>query len=401
MAKLKLLFFIIAFFVYSSIIAQWTAKPSGVNAHLTGVHFPSKNIGFVVSNGGKILKSIDAGETWNTIYSIPNFELRSVYFINEYIGFAVGTKMLKTIDGGSTWNIINLPDQSLIRKIKFITSQVGFFISYAGIFKTIDGGDSWSLKSSANCSSISFPTQNVGYAYSTSLFKTTDGGETWNSLNVSPNIDNTSISSGLFFTTEDIGFFGGNYYSAFTKTLNGGNTWNCITPDCFAGSGNGIESIYFPSKNTGYAVGLGPNDINIQKTSDGGNTWSVQDITLSYLTDVYFTDDNVGFVVGVDGSIFKTENGGSINLSIPPSTINGLKIYPNPTENYLNIDVETNFEPQLNFKLDTILGKNPINNYLYSPSNSIDLSMYPKGVYIYTLLNSDYKIIKTGKIIKD
>ncbi len=398
MKNLKLNLVLITLLIFSISNAQWIAKTTGVNDFLMGVHFPSASVGFVVGISGTILKSTDTGETWNMVYSNTNDSFKSVYFINETVGFAVGNQLLKTTNGGNSWDIAN-SNITDIKKITFTTSQIGFLISSSGLYKTIDGGNNWSLKSSIPCLSMSFPTQNVGYIHgdSNSIFKTTDGGETWLLSTPSANPNNISIVSTLFFTAEDKGYFAGYYYGAFTKTLDGGTNWDCIASDCLNDIGVGIRSIYFPSNEVGYAVYQADN--NVLKTNDGGETWASQNVDSVTLNDVYFTSDNVGFLVGENGQIFKTENGGS--LGIQTSTQSTIKIYPNPTTTNLNIEVESNFMFPLHFELNTILGQNLIDNSLFSNSNTIDLTIYSKGVYVYKLLNSNNDIVKIGKIIKE
>ena len=398
MKNLKLNLVLITLLIFSISNAQWIAKTTGTNDFLMGVHFPSASVGFVVGIGGTILKTTDVGETWNTVYSNTNASFKSVYFINESVGFAVGNNMLKTIDGGNSWLLFQ-PFITDIQEITFITSQIGFLITSTGLYKTIDGGETWTSTFSAPCISISFPSQNVGYLHgdSNSIFKTIDGGETWTLSTPNANPGNISIVSTMFFTAEDKGFFGGYYYGAFTKTLDGGATWNCINTDCQSDIGVGIRSIYFSSATIGYAVCQSQN--NILKTVDGGETWTSQNIAEATLNDVFFIDENVGFIVGSSGEIFKTENGGSLSVStLTPSTI---KIYPNPIVNKLNIALETNFVFPLHFQLSSILGENLIDTDLFSVSNAVDLTSYSKGVYIYKLLNSNKEIIKVGKILKD
>jgi len=398
MKRIELLFVSLVFLTSVTTKAQWVQKTSGTTDFLTGIHFPSPNVGFVVGIGGTILKTTDIGETWNTVYSNTNASFKSVYFINESIGFAVGNNMLKTIDGGNSWLLFQ-PFITDIQDITFTTSQRGFLITSTGLYKTIDGGETWTSTFSAPCMSISFPSQNVGYLHgdSNSIFKTIDGGETWTLSTPNANPGNISIVSTMFFTAEDIGFFGGYYYGAFTKTLDGGAAWNCINTDCQSDIGVGIRSIYFSSATIGYAVCQSQN--NTLKTVDGGETWTSQNIAEATLNDVFFIDENVGFIVGSSGEIFKTENGG--NLSLQTSTQSPIKIYPNPTATNLNIEVESNFMFPLHFELNTILGQNLIDDSLFSTSNAIDLSNFSKGVYVYKLLNSNNDIVKIGKIIKE
>lgn len=398
MKNLKLNLVLITLLIFSISNAQWIAKTTGTNDFLMGVHFPSASVGFVVGIGGTILKTTDLGETWNTVYSNTNISFKSVYFINESVGFAVGNNMLKTIDGGNSWLLFQ-PFITDIQEITFTTSQRGFLSTSTGLYKTIDGGETWTSTFSGPCISISFPSQNVGYLHgdSNSIFKTIDGGETWTLSTPNANPGNISIVSTLFFTAEDKGFFGGYYYGAFTKTLDGGATWNCINTDCQSDIGVGIRSIYFSSATIGYAVCQSQN--NILKTVDGGENWTSQNIAEATLNDVFFIDENVGFVVGSSGEIFKTENGGSLGL--PTLTSGAIKIYPNPIVNKLNIALEANFVLPLHFQLSAILGENLIDTDLLSVSNAIDLTSFSKGVYIYKLLNSNNEIIKVGKILKD
>ncbi len=60
--------------------------------------------------------------------------------------------------------------------------------------------------------------------------------------------------------------------------------------------------------NTGWVVG---SNGTILKTTNGGNWWSVQQSNLSVeLDSVYFIDSLNGWVCGPDGNILKTTNGG-------------------------------------------------------------------------------------------
>jgi len=83
--------------------------------------------------------------------------------------------------------------------------------------------------------------------------------------------------------------------------------WVEINPP---GNGDNYTSVVFPTKDTGYAVGLGG---SIIKTTDGGNNWTLQ-LQLPSIAgpiwDVCFTDANTGFAVGGGSIKLKTTNGG-------------------------------------------------------------------------------------------
>ena len=72
--------------------------------------------------------------------------LNSVCFVSTNIGYAVGLDgvILKTTDAGITWNKVQTSTLNALNKLRFINSNVGFAVGENGtILKTIDGGDNW------------------------------------------------------------------------------------------------------------------------------------------------------------------------------------------------------------------------------------------------------------------
>lgn len=253
----------------------WNSLNSTTNLPIRDICFLNSNNGFAVGGenscvgtgcippGGFILRTQDAGQTWNKIFTPSNkLEITSISFINNLIGFCVGDNVIyKTIDGGQTWTenqIINLGGKMM--KIRFSNNQNGFIAClFDKILKTTDGGNSWQIIS---------PNKNSGY-YSLSLsdginyvsgqgkiLKSVDNGISWYELVNSP-----SDIFDIHFISKDIGYaFGrGNYsggnfgysYGSMYCTDNGGNSWN----------GNGdfkevglIQAVSFPLSNIGYAV---------------------------------------------------------------------------------------------------------------------------------------------------
>lgn len=79
----------------------------------------------------------------------------------------------------------------------------------------------------------------------------------------------------------------------------------------------GLISVYFTSESVGYAVG---EEGVIIKTEDGGFTWESQSSgTTSFLRGIHFVNSTTGFAVGLGGTILKTTNGGQTwtNSSLP------------------------------------------------------------------------------------
>jgi photosystem II stability/assembly factor-like uncharacterized protein len=68
-----------------------------------------------------------------------------------------------------------------------------------------------------------------------------------------------------------------------------------------------FDDIYFISDSTGWAVnGLG----EIYKTSDAGESWTLQLDTTQYLRTIEFIDDHTGFTGSLNGAVYKTSDAG-------------------------------------------------------------------------------------------
>ncbi len=103
--------------------------------------------------------------------------------------------------------------------------------------------------------------------------------------------------------------------SIILKTTDGGDNWirqkksNFLTniiKNVFS-KYSGLFSVFFIDKK-GWIVGA--NGI-VLKTIDGGITWNSQNIqTKNYLLDIFFVNSETGWIVGSEGTIYKTTNSG-------------------------------------------------------------------------------------------
>jgi photosystem II stability/assembly factor-like uncharacterized protein len=71
---------------------------------------------------------------------------------------------------------------------------------------------------------------------------------------------------------------------------------------------NGFKGVYFTSETNGVIVGQNG---MIKRSTDGGKTWTVINSgQTSDLNNVYFIDANTGWAVGTQGIVIKTTDGG-------------------------------------------------------------------------------------------
>jgi|GEM_PF-6111642 len=216
-------------------------------------------------------------QDWEEVFAFePAQSLRSIKFVNELVGYTSGS-----LYNGSTYNI----------------------------HKTTDGGNTWIDQSSGYADGMYF---NDTYVFSEDtvmmcgkegiVIHTTDGGENW--------ISNTVVSDGpqlggISFVGET-GYVAGDYGRIF-KTDNMGESWTEIaSPTNYT-----IHDIYFITKDFGFINGIN----YIGYTKDGGQTWlEPLDFPSPYtdwwLREFSFVNENVGFVCGDGGLVFKTDDGG-------------------------------------------------------------------------------------------
>ena len=140
--------------------------------------------------------------------------------------------------------------------------------------------------------------------------------------------------------------------------------------------------------------------------------WNYFDVSLDSINNVHglnFTStyvvklqqyDNYYFAGGNDGFLFDDINVEStLSTDVNELKRTKIKIYPNPTSNYINISL-SNSNENYNYKLVSIDGKilesenSVMNNYI-----KLDLSNYSQGVYFLNIYDGK-NIISSSKVFK-
>jgi len=295
----------------------WFGLNSGTTNGLNSVHFITTEIGYVSGDGGLMLKTTNAGETWFSQTTPTTKHIWDVFFTSIDTGHAVGGYsnqsyvILKTTDGGDIWNLIQSGSGNTLTDAHFPDPDTGYAVGGDGmIFKTTDGGNNWTLLNSGTnrfLADVYFLDTKTGFTvggnyngWNSVILKTTDGGSTW-SITDYPNID---FLAAVYFTHPDTGYVVGQLDSIL-KTVDGGNSWFKLN----SGTTNNLNSVYFPDSRTGYASG---SNGTIVKTTNAGNNWHLQESGVSVaLGHIYFLNSNVGYTVGaLSGKILKTTTGG-------------------------------------------------------------------------------------------
>jgi trimeric autotransporter adhesin len=253
-----------------------------------------------------------------TLVDLPTGErLQAIYFTDALTGWAGGTNgtLFKTTNGGESW--INVSANygfldSIVQEIQFIDRHRGWASgTKALVARTTNGGLSWTRSGaiSGTFSAIHFINADKGFLAGNNgaFYRSSDGGATWVQQTV-PTI--LSISK-IQFITDKIGFMLA--FDGVLKTTDGGDNWT-MNP---VPSGT-MLAMHFFNENEGFVAGL--NGI-IYFTDDSGATFTpASSPTFRIIYNMAFADRNTGWLVGDRGVLASTTDGGESWESVPTST---------------------------------------------------------------------------------
>ncbi len=402
----------------ASSFSQWFEQNSGTTENLRNVFFIDENTGWVSGDDGVILKTTDSGETWVKKESGTTDQITSIHFSNNDFGWAIiksPEKIIISTDGGEIWTDRSVPI-SFLEDAYFIDSQSGWAVGGGdaankySLLKTTDGGINWIGQDSSSAYfykiqfvsshtafiSGTFPLQNIG-----EILKTSDDGTTWESNVLS---DYSQITS-LYFIDENTGWVTGNKdinnVARFlvSKTTDGGKTFN--TQKTF--SDQYTESIYFVSSTHGWVTGN-----SLHFTTDGGSNWIETDPGDIIINDIYFVSETTGWIIGLDGKIFKTNNGGITSAeveSLIPNNFSLSQNFPNPFNPVTKINFAIPISEHVTLKVYDMLGSEAatlLNERKSAGIYSVDFdgSKLTSGMYFYILSAGDFSETRKMMLLK-
>ncbi|MFA5011941.1 MAG: YCF48-related protein [Ignavibacteria bacterium] len=242
-----------------------------------------------------------------------------------------------TLSAQSSWIQQTSPlGNEILGKIQFVSASEGWISAGNGkLLHTTNGGNNWTVVNpepvdtlfswSDPAQSISFINPSTGWIVRTKgnfnqwngavAYKTTNGGNSWTKLSIPVHdagmyIQFVDANTGwmLLFNTN---YTGGGVY----KSTNGGSNWFVLSPPI-----GGLP--YFLNTNTGWIFPAGDQITTadtIIKTTNGGLNWIRQwgsNVQVAYNM-MSFSDANNGWIVGRNGLVRQTTNGGNTWQNVP------------------------------------------------------------------------------------
>ncbi len=361
--------------------AQWLPTTGSVYS-CNAIFFPDTNTGYAV--GVALVKSIDGGNTWNSLSIAAGEEDESIWFEDDTKGIVVGGNsgnpvVKSTINGGINWKDITSPFiKTKANELFFLNMDTGIVVGDSGsISSTYNGGNTWNniaYGGNENLNDLYFLTDSIGLVVGNkgTLYKTFDGGNNWTLISIQTIANLNSIH----FVNHFIGYIAADSGYIF-ETIDAGQSWQILNST----TQENLNAIHFTNLDTGFCVG---NNGAILKTINGGITWLKQNSgTAQKLNCTYAKWATLAVAAGENGTILKTTNGGELNTNIEVP-LNSTILF-HKEGNFLIIKSTTNISPiQLN--IFDASGKLMLSSTIKNPNYySLDLNSLTISTGIYTI----------------
>jgi photosystem II stability/assembly factor-like uncharacterized protein len=382
--------------------AQWVHVTDDLpNFPMRSVDFVNQNLGLAVG-ARAILRSTDGGRTW----AVSDTSTFSGYFdstIAGIVSIVVGSQMAigRSSDGGSTWRLVHTGNPITLNEACFRGHGVySSFGEGAWLAESIDYGLSWTT-------GLVFPSadMDVGICQPDGtiwaggfwndagsnqccgvLMRSVDGADSW-TVAIRPDNANdgrfidvqfVSDSAGFALST-DFRFLGGR--SLVWKTTDGGRLWEHIA------TGPLSRAMLFWDEDNGLLGGL---QGALRLTRDGGKSWEAD--TLFPPLDVYDFELLEDAVIAVgDGGVYRNESLVSLaferdRLETPNLDVD---LYPNPASTTMRMTLNRSLVAGRPVRVDLldVLGRavGTVEWDQRATSQAIDIADLPPGVYFYRL----------------
>ena len=368
----KLCFLAILLYSSSLFAQQWAPTTQTPDAAVSSFNFIDSLHGWAEYFGTPdvIYHTADGGHTWNTP---STFAATGFYTLkmNGTIGLAGG--VLGNIDytfDGTNWYPSRSYDSitETVESVAFAPFGTGYALGQYGKVYKSDDLNHWSNVSQAGPGQFSggygnkliFQTASVAYVAGAStgsgaIYKSVDTAKTWTITGTAPKRMNS-----IFFPTAHTGYAVGSN-AEILKSTDAGNSWTMITH----GNGGNYYGVWFTDSLTGYVIA----DTGGVYTYDGGLSWKkIQGIAPYHNTDIQFVDPCHGFISSTYGFAY------SLMQTVKKTTVTGATPLTNCDSATLQVDTNSQ-----------------CHNCTYNWSNNStakQITAYQTGTYTVTMTNA-------------
>ena len=365
----------------SAVHAGWFQQQSGTTANLRKVFFVNAQTGWAVGDSNFVLRTTDGSSSWSrSIIDTSVSYSEALWFQDANLGWVAGSNGLyKTTDGGVRWQFLQNLNGVRFRDIVFTTPQKGWITKISGpdtplgsykgrLYGTTDGGVSFVLRDSSvgrgywklsfldsmfGMLAEGYPGHGIPIRTGSrgDTKRTTDGGQTWQVLSYLPDSGvydgapwymNVQVLDRNYAwrASHTLGWYMGVPGSSggISKSADGGATWTRML--------NGVDYVKYGDPNglafeiTDTLKGYILYSDNLMGTTDGGASWLSLGLPGSK-RDIVFADTLNGWIVGDQGLILHTTDGGLGVWQEPSSRLTPhalrLTVTPNPFTSFASV----------------------------------------------------------------
>lgn len=388
--------------------AQWVEKDLSnvATTWLSDIYAITPDIVIITGANGTILKSTDAGTTWQQKNSGTDLYLREIQFPTSKIGYVLagGNTLLKTKDAGETWTQFPIENISAIDAMSCVNEDLIFLNTDKGLIKSEDSGVTWSAPVQSaffgeHGIQMQFFDRNTGFVgidelgyldngdqhWENRLAKTTDAGRSWQIIDaIAP----------FHFLNENLGFYN---FQKLYKITNGGDQ----IVDAAGYSARTLRKIIAIDENTIWGI-RDDRALNYDTSSQGiikftknetgeyvAKAWYDNSFDID-MTSMHFANDNAGYIIGRafgKNKLWKNTTGSNAGLNTSEADkVNLVKIFPNPTSDKINIQIDPQFSKEFSINLTDMSEKLVFNKtYKNQKEVVIDVKNLSKGTYLVNI----------------
>lgn len=292
-----------------------------------------------------VLATSSAHAQWEIVTDTIPAQINAVDFFDDQFGIAVGSGVIfKTENGGLTWEVSDTTsfDGIVFNGVTIDETIVGPVAVAVGsnlnVVRSANRGGSWrSVHVGSNAQLIGTcglgDDRFVAFGIGGWLAESSDTGLTWDARLIFPAADmfgSSCLPSGPIFVA---GYANNGSINqccgVLLRSEDQGGSWTKVAELDDPRQGH-YAAVEFVSEQIGYAVGrtvgIRPRSI-VWKTIDAGETWESQG-AFPPITAIDFWNEDVGAMVGLEGVIYWTEDGGETWVQHPsPTSFNLQDVY--------------------------------------------------------------------------
>jgi RHS repeat-associated protein len=294
----------------------WTAQTAIRTTGLTAVQQGPAGSWWAIGADGTLLKSSNS-DNWAEIPNNLHIPLLDFHFRTDEKGCAIdfNGNLYKTLDFGKTWTAVvqtslsNLPIQP-IKALSFLDAINGYAVSSSGlVYISANGGLSWNVLSNGpgatGIQTLDFSDANTGVVAGAAgqVYQTTNAGASWAAISGLPltmmvlDIHLQSAGKAVAILTDGT--------NNFLYRLNTG-VWTLITPPV----ADTYRKLHFTSPSNGSVIGKNG---NVLSTFNGGGAWTAISAGAAPVGGYRAVSYSAGTLVAVgdNGQISRSVGGGA------------------------------------------------------------------------------------------